>query len=206
MMTFALALGLKIALIQPVSPQDRPGPREQETYKGPGKNKLVYEASPNFSVRPPDTVVDTIILHHTASNSLGSVVKWFGMTESQVSAHYTVGRDGSIVQHVSTFDRAWHAGNSIDKFGRTNVNNFSVGIEIVNRGDGTDPWPQDQIDAVHNLCAYLKRHRYPAIKQIASHEFIAVPPGRKNDPHDFPWAQFKDLGVDLSYGRADKQN
>ncbi len=173
---------------------------QDEPFVDPGFNKLVWVQSPNFGPRPKDAVIDTIVLHHTAGPTLSGTVKWFQTEKSQVSAHFTVGKDGSIVQHVSTFDRAWHAGASRDSFGRENVNNFSIGIEMVNVGDGKDPWTEAQVEAVHNLCAHLIRHRFPGIRQITSHEFIARPPGRKNDPKGFPWDRFKDLGVPLVYG------
>lgn len=171
----------------------------QEYVKDPGYNKLIWDQSPNFGQRPKDVVIDTIVLHHTAGPTLEGCVKWFRSTESQVSAHFTVGKDGSIVQHVSTFDRAWHAGVSKDAQGRTNLNNFSIGIEMVNVGDGKDPWPTAQVEVVHFLCAHLLK-RFPSIKYITSHEFIAEPQGRKNDPINFPWERFADLGLQRRFG------
>lgn len=168
-------------------------------YTDPGRNKVAWYASQHYNSRPADAVVDTIVLHHTANSTLRGVVSWFRNPESKVSSHFTVGKDGSIVQHVSTFARAWHAGGSVDKFGREDVNDFSVGIEIVNVGDGKDPWTPEQVEAVHNLVAYLARHRFP-IKQITSHEYIARPIGRKNDPKNYPWASLEDLGIELVYG------
>jgi len=172
----------------------------QEQFVAPGKNKFVWVQSPNFNARPPGTIVDTIVLHHTASDNLAGTVKWFQMESSQASAHFTIGKDGSIVQHLSTFDRAWHAGQSKDRSERPNVNNYSIGIEMVNTGSGTDPWTPEQVEACYLLCAHLIRHRFPEIKQITSHEFIAIPPGRKKDPKNFPWDALKPLGVDLVYG------
>jgi N-acetylmuramoyl-L-alanine amidase/AmpD protein len=122
------------------------------------------------------------------------------MPESRVSSHFTVGKDGSIVQHVSTFSRAWHAGVSKDHRGHENLNNFSVGIEMVNVGDGKDPWTKEQVEAVGFLCATMKR-RFPTIQFITSHEYIAEPQGRKNDPLGFPWDDLKWLGLEMRYGR-----
>ena len=175
-------------------------------YKDPGRNKIAWVHSPNFNERPADAVVDTIVLHHTAGSSLIGTAKWFATTESQVSAHFTVGKDGSILQHVNTFYRAWHAGASEDKFGRNNVNHFSVGIEIVNVGDGKDPWNPEQVEAVRLLVTHLCRHRYKGqIRQITSHEFIATPTGRKNDPINYPWETLvplsKELNIELVYGK-----
>jgi N-acetylmuramoyl-L-alanine amidase len=178
-------------------------PDPPQGWKDPGYNKLVWDQTPNFNQRPKDTVIDTIVLHHTAGSTLGGTVLWFRRPESQVSAHFTVGKDGSIVQHLSTFDRAWHAGVSKDHLGRENLNNFSIGIEMVNTGVNNDPWPTEQVNVVYFLCAHLKK-RFPTIKYITSHEFIAEPQGRKNDPKGFPWERMKPLGLEMYYGQKPK--
>lgn len=185
MLTLAVGLGVLAQVI-----------RDDPTFVAPGRNKLVWVQSPNCGSRKNMLDVDTIVLHHTAADTLGGTVRWFQDPKSEVSAHFVVGKDGSIVQQVSTFQRAWHAGVSIDKFGRPNVNNFSIGIEMVNVGDGKDAYTEAQIEAVHHLIAELKR-RFPTIKQITSHKFIAQPPGRKPDPLGFPWSRLEDLGIEL---------
>lgn len=169
-----------------------------QDYKDPGYNNLIWVSSPHFNERPAGTVIDTIVLHHTAGSTLESCVRWFYNPESRVSAHFTVGKDGSIVQHVSTFQRAWHAGVSRDVQGRESVNNFSIGIEMVNIGDGKDPWTKEQVDVVGHLIGTLKR-RFPEIKYITSHEFIAVPRGRKPDPKNFPWKELEAHGIETVY-------
>jgi N-acetyl-anhydromuramyl-L-alanine amidase AmpD len=115
-----------------------------------------------------------------------------------VSSHFTIGKDGSIVQNVSTFKRAWHAGKSVDAAGRNNVNDYSIGIELVNLDDGKDAYPEAQIQALCGIIAEMRR-RFP-IKQIVSHEFIALPPGRKNDPAGFPWERLKYFGLPIYAG------
>ena len=163
----------------------------------PGRNNVGWVDSPNFGDRPEGAVIDTIVLHHTAGDTLAGTVKWFTMPESKVSAHFTVGRDGGIVQMVSCWKRAWHAGVSKDGRGKESLNDFSVGIEIVNKGDGKDPYSEEQLQAVENLVGFLC-HRFP-IRQIASHEYIAEPQGRKNDPINFPWDRMRQFGVPLYY-------
>lgn len=164
----------------------------------PGYMKVVWIQSPNFGPRPEDAVIDTIVIHSTVIPTLERTTVAFQRTESQVSAHYTIGKDGSIVQNVSTWDRAWHAGVSRDHRGKENLNNFSVGIEIVNLNDGKDPYPQVQMDALKAIIKVLQR-RHP-IQFLTSHEYIAIPSGRKNDPKAFPWDQLKDLGLPMIYG------
>lgn len=159
---------------------------------------IVWALSAFSSRRPESAVVDTIVLHHTEIDSAQGVIAWFNNPRARVSSHFTVDRDGKIYQHVSCFRTAWHAGISADFYGRRDVNRFSIGIEMVNRGDGKDPWPKAQVRAVHNLVAFLARHRFPTITQIASHEFVARPSGRKDDPKGFPWESLEDLGLRIA--------
>ncbi len=162
------------------------------------QNGIVSSPSVFSSRRLTDTVVDTIVLHHTEIDTVKDVISWFNNPEARVSSHFTVDRDGTIYQHVSCFRQAWHAGTSVDFYGRRNVNRFSIGIEMVNKGDGKDPWPEAQVQAVHNLVAFLVHYRFPTVTQLTSHEFIALPPGRKDDPKGFPWARFSDLGLRIA--------
>jgi N-acetyl-anhydromuramyl-L-alanine amidase AmpD len=159
-------------------------------WRDPAKNELVWIQGLHCDIRPADVEVDTIVLHATAGDTLEGCVKWFLNPESKVSAHYNVGRKGGIVQMVSSFNRAWHAGVSKVADGRERVNNFSIGIEIVNLNDGKDPYSEEQYQAVDNLIGMLLR-RFPTIKQIVSHEYIAVPKGRKSDPKGYDWTRVK---------------
>lgn len=160
------------------------------TWVEPGWNKLAWIQGPHCDRRPDGVQPDTIVLHATVSPTLESTTKWFQAPESRVSAHFTVGKDGSIVQNVSTFDRAWHAGVSRDIEGREGVNAFSIGIEIVNLNDGKDPYPEPQMQVVENLIGMLLR-RFPGIRFITSHEYIAQPKGRKSDPKGFDWSRLR---------------
>ncbi len=159
-------------------------------WRDPGYNRILWIQGPHCDVRPASAVVDTIVLHATVSPTLEGTTKWFQDLTSKVSSHFTVGKDGSIIQNVSTFNRAWHAGVSEDVEGREHVNDFSIGIEIVNLNDGKDPYTEAQYNVVNNLIGMLKR-RFPSIRTITSHEFIAQPHGRKNDPKGFDWSRLK---------------
>jgi len=162
----------------------------------PGFGKIIWVQSPNYDRRDPNTVIDTIVLHSTVIPTLEATTRAFYDSKTQVSSHFTVGKDGSIVQNVSTFKRAWHAGASKDIEGREHVNNFSIGIEMVNLNDGKDPYPPAQVEIVKDLILEMKR-RFPTIKYVTSHEYIAVPHGRKSDPLGFPWAALDDVGLQL---------
>lgn len=103
-----------------------PADLEPQVRKPPGtdvlkKPDMSFVASPNVSSRN-GTPIDTLVLHNT-DGTFDSCVSWFRQTQSQVSAHYVVGRKGQICQMVEDRNCAWHAG------GRT-ANRRSIGIEI----------------------------------------------------------------------------
>jgi N-acetylmuramoyl-L-alanine amidase len=140
-------------------------------------------ASPNYDGRPAGTIVDTVVLHATVLNTLDEVVAHFANPETKVSAHYTIDRDGTVVCHVPEELRAWHAGQSRMEDGRTGVNDFSIGIELVNLNDGEDPFPEEQIQAMRDLVRGIQQ-RHP-IRHIVTHYECADPPGRKSDPNGY---------------------
>lgn len=142
-------------------------------------------ASPNFDDRPPGVRVDCVVLHATVIEARPSLMHLID-PHSVVSAHYLVDRDGSVVQMIATDKRAWHAGISIFR-GVQHVNDFSVGIEMVNRNDGIDPFTNRQYFAVAHIIGLLRRKYGYVIPndRIISHAAIAVPKGRKSDPRGF---------------------
>jgi len=147
--------------------------------------------SPNCDERPSGTAVDTIVIHATVLDSLRDVIELFSTSQSKVSSHYTIDRNGTIVSHVSEDARAWHAGASKMEDGRINVNDFSIGVELVNRNDGIDPFPESQILALRDLLKdIIKRH---PIRFIIPHYACAEPPGRKCDPVGFDLSRIEGL-------------
>lgn len=163
-------------------------------WKDPGFAKILRVDSPNHNRRPDIDLVDTVVVHSTVIPTLELTTEAFLRVKSQVSAHFTIGKDGSIVQNVSTFERAWHAGVSEDHRKVSNLNNISIGIELVNLNDGKDPYPKAQVDALRLVILSLKR-RFN-LKYLTSHEAIARPLGRKSDPKNFPWKELGDLGLE----------
>ena len=104
----------------------------------------------------------------------------------RVSSHLFVRRDGAVLQFVPFTLRAWHAGVSSFQ-GRTQCNDFSIGIEL--EGADTIPYETVQYAQLNALIAAL-RGAYPAItpERIVGHADIA--PGRKTDPGPaFEWAR-----------------
>jgi N-acetylmuramoyl-L-alanine amidase len=202
-MAIPIFLGIAAALLSQQRPIVGyvPDPRIQmpSPWRDPGYLQIWWIQSPNFNFRPVGSQVDTIVIHSTVIPTLQLTTEAFQRDASQVSAHFTIGRDGSIIQNVSTFDRAWHAGVGTDAQGRPNPNNYSIGIELVNLNDGKQDYPDAQIRALCGIIAEMRR-RFP-IKQLVSHEFIAQPPGRKNDPKGFPWERLKYFGLPIYFGQ-----
>lgn len=92
---------------------------------------MIDDLSPHFW--KGRTRTDCLVLHYTATESLPDSVAL--MRARGVSAHYIVGTDGEVRRLVLEKNRSWHAGNSAWN-GRTQVNQFSIGIETVNFGWG----------------------------------------------------------------------
>ena len=76
---------------------------------------------------------DTIVIHATGGSSAESSARYLANKATPVSAHLVIGRRGEIYQLVPFNVIAWHAGKSTHK-GRTNLNRYSIGIELDNAG------------------------------------------------------------------------
>jgi len=140
-----------------------------------------------------------LVLHYTVGDRASSLKT---LTEAQVSAHYMVTDDPKPVIYnlVDENNAAWHAGNSSWK-NYTQLNNSSIGIEIVNSGwkDTPNgrvyaPFPQSQIDAIIPLVRDIVTRHHITPENVLGHSDIA--PLRKQDPGPmFPWKQFADAGL-----------
>lgn len=162
---------------------------------------VTLTASPNCDARPQGVTPSLLVVHNISLppgvfggpyvtdlflNRLHlDAHPWFKQLNGlKVSAHFFVRRDGSIVQFVSTDQRAWHAG--VSRFnGRERCNDYSVGIEL--EGTDTLAYTAAQYLALSHLSVTLQA-RYPLLA-VRGHEHIA--PGRKTDPGTaFDWARF----------------
>ncbi|QQG30525.1 N-acetylmuramoyl-L-alanine amidase [Pectobacterium carotovorum] len=172
------------------------------------------------SVKGFNSRVRFIVMHYTALNFKDSIN---ALTGNNVSAHYLVPdpTDRSYIDDgfnsirvfnlVDEKERAWHAGDS-SWANRTNINDTSIGIEIVNLasddGHGNITYPlfnTSQIDAVIDLSLNIIQ-RYPDITpvNIVGHSDIA--PGRKNDPGAaFPWEKLYNSGIGAWFEQSTKE-
>lgn len=147
--------------------------------------------SPNYDQRTGGCV-DCIVFHATATDRLNPVINEFKNKRSELSAHYIVGKDGTIVQMVPLECRAWHAGVSSYN-GKRNVNDFSIGIELVNLNDGKDKYTDAQYRSLVKIIHQIRSKCEISNDHIVSHANIAIPYGRKSDPAGFDWKKFYTL-------------
>ena len=159
-------------------------------------------ASPNFNARPLPGDISLLVIHNIslpAGQFGGTAItdlfqnnldcnaheSFESLRDIKVSSHFLIRRDGSLLQFVSTLDRAWHAGVSSFQ-GRDACNDFSIGIEL----EGTDdlPFAPAQYDCLGLLTQALLNHF--SITHIVGHDEIA--PGRKTDPGPcFEWDWYR---------------
>ena len=173
-----------VPTISPIAPPVEVTPTPVRPGQAPAQPPIQWVGSPNFNRRRSPTDITAVVIHSTANSNLQGVIDWFNNPSAQVSAHYTIGKDGKIVQHVKDTDRAWHAGTSVWK-GRQSVNDYGLGIELVNLNDGRDPYPEAQHQANVKLCAFLCYKYNIKVDDIMGHVDIALPPGRKSDPRGY---------------------
>ncbi len=124
--------------------------------------RISYKITPNHSGEFKNNLPDTIILHYTAGYSLQSSAEWLCNPKSKASAHVIIGKSGNIIQLAPFNFITWHAGKSKWK-DRTNLNNYSIGIELDNAGqlqkreDGYYTWFYKKVDRKNVV---LAKHKF----------------------------------------------
>lgn len=165
-----------------------------------------------------------VVLHYTAGNWQQSLQILTQKSAQPVSSHYLLPESFDetypeqqlrVYQLVAETERAWHAGESAFE-DRQNLNDQSIGIELVNRGYCDKATTQPAADAHAPLClsadfdpqqmqllALLLKDilkRYPEISptRVLAHSDIAV--GHKQDPGPrFPWQWLARQGIGAWY-------
>jgi N-acetylmuramoyl-L-alanine amidase len=176
---------------------------------------IIDHPSPNHSPRKAGVRVDTVLLHHTASLDSWPSVEWLSNPKSGVSAHYVITNGGSVYRLVPEEMKAWHAGKGRlpwETCPEYDFNHRSIGIEVVNPGDGKTPFTEAQYTALawlvpdilgrinhhYVLCSEGPGKRWSVAQSpmgqwayILGHRDVA--PGRKTDPADnFDWARIRE--------------
>ena len=150
-----------------------------------------FVGTTNFNLRKPNFV----IIHHTAQDSTAQTLRTFTLPRTQVSAHYVIGKDGTVYHMLNDYMRAWHGG--IARWGSvTDINSISIGIELDN--NGFEPFTEPQINSLLHVLTYLKKQYNIPTANFIGHGDVA--PVRKNDPNPFfPWQTLAQHGFGYWY-------
>lgn len=143
-----------------------------------------------ISLPPGEFRGDAIIRFFTNQLDAAEHPDYREISHLRVSAHFLIRRDGRLIQFVSCFERAWHAGTSCWR-GRSRCNDFSLGVEL--EGDDFSLFTAPQYETLNALILALQRSF--ALQACVGHADIA--PGRKSDPGPcFDWSQVSWRQVD----------
>ncbi len=135
-----------------------------------------------------------IVMHDTEGGGTGENVVNYWLSDGRfVSAHFVVGKDGSIVQCVPLDKIGHHAGfgntghneefgvedeSRDDKRGTVplggdladyGMNSYSIGIEMIHEGETEEDYPEEQLQAVDKLIAYIDAY-YGHESKIIDHK------------------------------------
>lgn len=151
----------------------------------------VWRPSPNFGPRRNKTKPQLILLHYTAMKDAQSALERLCDPLTEVSAHYLIGRHGTVWQLVHEDKRAWHAGAG-EWRGLGDVNSRSIGIELDN--DGKQPFSHPLMIALEQLMPEIMLRWSIGPDGVIGHSDMA--PDRKFDPGPrFDWNRLARQGL-----------
>ncbi|MBI1208373.1 MAG: N-acetylmuramoyl-L-alanine amidase [Azospirillum sp.] len=159
--------------------------------------RIVDRPSPNHGPRPPGAKLDLLLVHYTGMPSLEAALGRLCDPGSGVSAHYTIGIDGTVFRHVPEERRAWHAGVGGWR-GDPDVNSRSIGVELENLGHdwGYHPFSTVQIAVFRRLALEIIARHGIAGDGVIGHSDTAW--ARKSDPGElFDWQGLAAVGIGL---------
>lgn len=154
--------------------------------------------------RPRTGGITRVIIHATGGLSddcnlsisfkggtLNSNVRHFRDSGGNPSIHYMVGEDGTVVRMVPDDQIANHINRG---------NSNAIGIELINDGNGTDPYPLDQVNALADLVGEILKCYGLDSNDVVGHGDVDTrmntkcnpPRPRREDPgSNFPWEFFR---------------
>jgi N-acetyl-anhydromuramyl-L-alanine amidase AmpD len=118
--------------------------------------------SSNFQAGRPNGHRPRAIVIHIMDGSLVGTDSWFNDRASGVSAHYGIGKAGTVHQYVRETDTAFHAGTVVRptwpllKPG-INPNYYTIGIEHEGFGGPGTSWPKGMLEASVALVGDIAR-------------------------------------------------
>lgn len=135
----------------------------------------------------PQPQVRGVVVHHTAGATAGGDYPSMGVVRDGRTglpgplSHFGLGRSGRI--YVIAAGRCYHNAPSTSP---DHTNSASIGIEAEN--NGRQPWPREQLDAYHKLCAELCREFDLPVSRVKGHKEVNT---GKPDPHSINMNTFR---------------
>jgi N-acetylmuramoyl-L-alanine amidase len=124
--------------------------------------------------------IDVIVLHYISAAAtcplspydLGAILKIF--CDYGVSSHFLIDRQGVVFRLVPEAEKAWHCGGSLMPAPdlRINVNEFSIGIELM--ATAQSGFTDLQYDSAVRLSLFLEQHFNVEFSYVG-HDTIAGP-------------------------------
>ena len=159
----------------------------------------------NRNHKGPWGPVNGVMIHHTVTKGTKATVDICRKGYSGLPGplcHGVITKDGRV--HLVGYGRANHAGLGDDDVLRaviaerktfppdneanTDGNRHFYGFECENLGDGKDPWPEAQLDAIARVSAAVCRHHGWNERSVIGH--LEWQPG-KVDPRGFTMASLR---------------
>ena len=158
--------------------------------------KKVLNYSPNFdSNKRKSNQIKFLIFHYTGMRKERDAINRLTKIQSEVSSHYLIKKNGTILVMVPDLYIAWHAGKSSWKSFKS-LNKNSIGVEISNPGHEHNylNFSKKQVRSILYLSKSLIKKYNIKSSNVLGHSDIA--PFRKKDPGEkFPWRYLSKFGI-----------
>lgn len=156
---------------------------------------------------PPRSGTDAVIIHAIGgplqncphgrlefSGAPGNAARWKAFFDHHpfLGIHYVIDRDGAIAASTPDNLRANHA---------LGASETTIGIELVHNGDGIEPFPERQIEALVGLLRTLTGRYRLTVDDVKGHADVdgrtfacggKVYKGRMDPGANFPWQRVRD--------------
>ncbi|MER5770502.1 N-acetylmuramoyl-L-alanine amidase [Streptomyces sp. NPDC001985] len=140
----------------------------------------------NRNSKGPWGPVHGVMLHHTVTKGTANSVALCRDGRSDLPGplcHGVIAKDGTV--HLVGYGRANHAGLGddevlraviaekglpVDNEANTDGNRYFYGFECINLGNGADPWPDAQLEAIEKASAAICRHHGWTSRSVIGHK------------------------------------
>ena len=153
------------------------------------------DKKPSIHFNERKTPISMLVFHSSAFDVEKAIKSY---DDAEVSAHYLIGYDGTLVHCVDENNRAWHTGVAYWRGTENDLNSSSIGIEVLHPTLGQTPFDEAQIEKLVHFCKKIIKKHNITPENIVGHSDIS--PLRKPDPGlAFPWKRLAKEGIGLWY-------